>query len=403
MKTLLLSGYGISISVDSGYLHVKNGRDHNKEPQEYIFKPKSTEYNGIIIYGHSGNVSLDAFKWLSKMNIQLSILNWDGRVLSNVLIPEQKQSRTRMAQYQAYETGQRIDLAKTFIEAKIQNSICVLDWLCIRYPELLENKGTQLDEVLNYQSKLPLASTVAEIMGIEGMVARNYWHILSSTFDTKLGFEGRAHGKTARPMGAIDPINALFNYGYSLLETQCWKAVNSNGLDPHVGFLHEMAVGSAPLVYDLQEPFRWLVDVAVITCLENRIFDHKDFIRTENYNMRIRPKGVEKLVVELNGAFSNRVPYGKKSWEWGYVITKKANELAQYLIRKRKTLDFSNPQPKLERVDTAELREKILNISYSEWKELGYSKGTLHYLKKNVKSGKPFTIYGKVRRIILDY
>jgi len=38
MRTLLLSGYGIS--VDGGRLHVKDSRDYNKEPKEYVFKPE---------------------------------------------------------------------------------------------------------------------------------------------------------------------------------------------------------------------------------------------------------------------------------------------------------------------------------------------------------------------------
>jgi CRISPR-associated protein Cas1 len=78
MKILFLSGYGIDLSVDSGRLVVKDGRDLKKEPIEIVLKPKGDEYDGIVIYGHSGNVSLDAMKWLAKLNIPLTILNWDG-------------------------------------------------------------------------------------------------------------------------------------------------------------------------------------------------------------------------------------------------------------------------------------------------------------------------------------
>jgi CRISPR-associated protein Cas1 len=41
--------------------------------------------------------------------------------------------------------------------------------------------------------------------------------------------------------------------------------------------------------------------------------------------------------------------------------------------------------------------KKILSISYAEWQKMGFSKGTLHYLKKNSKSEKPFTFHKKVR------
>jgi CRISP-associated protein Cas1 len=403
MKTLLLSGYGISLSVDSGCLHVRDGRDQNKEPLEYVFRPKFIDTDNIVIYGHSGNITLDSMKWLSKMNVQLTIINWDGRVLSNVLIPEMKQAATRMAQYKAYENGLQVTIAKKFIEAKIQNTNILLDWLIERYPELREDKTSQLEEIERFQSSLGMATTVGQIRGYEGMVARNYWDIVSSLFDDYFGFEGRNYGKTGRPMGAVDPINALFNYGYTFLESLCWKAVNANGLDPHVGFLHEMASGKAPLVYDLQEPFRWIVDQAVITALENKVFDKKDFIRTENYNIRIRPQGVEKLLNEVNSMFTSKMKYGKKNWEWAYIIERKTNELANYLAGKRKILDMSKPTPKIDRIDNAEMREKILKMSYSEWKKTGFSKGTLHYLKKNAEDDKPFIVYGKVIEKLKDF
>jgi CRISP-associated protein Cas1 len=37
------------------------------------------------------------------------------------------------------------------------------------------------------------------------------------------------------------------------------------------------------------------------------------------------------------------------------------------------------------RQDSDEMRKKILSISYADWKKMGFSKGTLHYLKKNAE------------------
>lgn len=117
---------------------------------------------------------------------------------------------------------------------------------------------------------------------------------------------------------------------------------------------------------------------------------------TENFNIRIRPEGVKKLMTELQTQFCSTVEYQNQKWEWRYIIIQKACELAQYLIGKRKTLDFSEPQPNLKRDDTDAMRKIILNISYTRWKKMGFSKGTLYYLKKNAMSGKPFKIYKKV-------
>jgi len=51
-----------------------------------------------------------------------------------------------------------------------------------------------------------------------------------------------------------------------------------------------------------------------------------------------------------------------------------------------------SPAYAVERQDSDEIRQKILDMPYAEWEKMGFSKGTLHYMKKNAESGKPFTM-----------
>jgi len=71
-------------------------------------------------------------------------------------------------------------------------------------------------------------------------------------------------------MNASDEVNALLNYGYAILESEIRKDINAVGLDPTIGFLHELAQTKTLLVYDIQELFRWLVDLSVLQILEKR-------------------------------------------------------------------------------------------------------------------------------------
>jgi CRISPR-associated protein Cas1 len=50
-----------------------------------------------------------------------------------------------------------------------------------------------------------------------------------------------------------------------------------------------------------------------------------------------------------------------------------------------------------KRDDSDLLRKKIIDMSYTEWEKMGFSKGTLHYIKQNAKSAKPFTLNNHVR------
>ena len=83
---------------------------------------------------------------------------------------------------------------------------------------------------------------------------------------------------------------------------------------------------------------------------------------------------------------------------WSYVLLLKTRELAQYLVEKRKTIDFSKPCYAVERQDSEDVRQKILSIFCTDWKKMGVSKGTLHYMKQNAKDDKPLTLNAHVRK-----
>lgn len=63
----------------------------------------------------------------------------------------------------------------------------------------------------------------------------------------------------------------------------------------------------------------------------------------------------------------------------------------------RKTIEFVNPACVDERDDSDLLRKKIIDMSYSEWKKIGFSKGTLHYMKQNDMCDKPFALNAHVK------
>lgn len=385
MKMLLLDGYGMSMRVDGAKLHIKNGSENSGEcSEEFVFSPKKIDVDNVIIYGRSGTISVDAIRWLVKHNVQISLLDWNGKLLTTMLPPESVQVKTKFAQYEFYGVMEkRIVIARKLLEAKFLRTQVVLDWWKNRY-KIVNNDFSREIELFKK------AKTINELMMVEGRIAAHYWKEFGKIMPDKLEFNSR---KTIEhPKGASDQVNAMLNYGYALLEAECKKAINSVGLDVHVGFLHEMTNGKHSLAYDLQEPFRFLVDIAVINLIERNELDKNDFIRTENYNLRLKSSGAQKLVAEINEQLNARIDYEGGRRTWSYVILLKARELAQFLVGKRRKLDFTRPHEPLARIDTAEIRQKIIGISYTEWEKLGFSRGSLHYMKKNARSDKPFSL-----------
>jgi CRISPR-associated protein Cas1 len=181
-------------------------------------------------------------------------------------------------------------------------------------------------------------------------------------------------------MNASDPVNVLLNYGYAILESQCRKALNSVGVEPTIGFLHEARQTKYPLVYDLQEPYRWLVDMTVISCLESGRFGGKDFYRMDNYVLRLRSETVKKFIDALRIKFISPVRCARKLYSWDTVIRLKAQELANYIVGKKTDLSFDQPKPVLERGDSGAIRSRILSMTTTEARRRGIRKNTLWYL-----------------------
>lgn len=101
-----------------------------------------------------------------------------------------------------------------------------------------------------------LASPVdrQRLRGLEGGAAAGYFKAFNSLFAPSLGFDGRRR----RP--PPDPVNAVLSLAYTLLHFEAVTACLSAGLDPHIGFYHELAHGRESLASDLIEPLRPRVD-----------------------------------------------------------------------------------------------------------------------------------------------
>jgi CRISPR-associated protein Cas1 len=205
---------------------------------------------------------------------------------------------------------------------------------------------------------------------------------------------------SSRANNASDPVNSALNYAYEVLEGECRRAINVVGLEPSVGFLHEF-VGyqtKQSLVYDLQEPFRWLADVTVMDAFESRALDLPDFYFTgDDYRYRFEPEAKERFLHLLRDRFNSRVSYKSRTLKWDTVIEEKSAELAGYMCGRCSKLDFSEPEPEIERTNDSELRKAILGLTPADARRREISKSTLHYLRRNAKAEKPFQIYSNVR------
>ena len=395
MKPLLVSGFGTSINVNKRKLIVSNKLKNEK----LEFYPHKIDHDSIIIDGHTGNITFEAMRWTVKHGINLSLLNWNGNLLSVTLPDEPKSGGLKIKQYQKYlDSSFRKDIANKIVQTKISHSLNLLKQLSKYYKidfSKIQKSFEKEIKWLNPQSK----EIFSDLMTTEGRIAQVYFEQIGKVIHDivpEFGFDVRKNKAISRNYNASDEVNALFNYGYAILESEIRKSVNAVGLDSTIGFLHEITPSRTPLIYDLQELFRWIIDLSVIQLLEDRIIKKADFIVTEDYNMRLREKTAKLLIDKISFNFNTKVPYKNKNYYYQNILFDNIRNLSHYISDKKKIFDFNVPKIEIKRNDTVQLREKILALTPNDRKRLGINKSTLWYIKKNISDGKTAKIYDKI-------
>ena len=149
---------------------------------------------------------------------------------------------------------------------------------------------------------------------------------------------------------------------------------------------------------DLQEPYRWIADVAVMDAFESRLLDLPDFyFRGDGYRYRFEPEAKHRFLDLLREQFNSAVRYEGRAFKWDTVIEQKALELGRYLLGRSARVDFSEPSPLLARNHCGELRKRILGLSESEALKRGIVRSTYCHLRRNVRSGRSFTVHPETR------
>jgi CRISPR-associated endonuclease Cas1 len=243
----------------------------------------------------------------------------------------------------------------------------------------------------------------------EARVALSYFGAMREVLSRwGVAWEGRTNARDSNNLNAAEPVNAALNYAYSLTEALARVAVHGAGLLSEFGLLHEPGPSKEPLVYDVEEPLRWLAESAVLGALSERVrakgkgrwraglggFDVK-----ERY--RLSPAFARSLVDKFNEALLLRVRFGgRRMVRAGLLPGLLVAELARWMGERggEPRLSFSIEEGSRDGVLTREEVERILAMSPFERREAGIRANTFHYLKRRAALGvAPVRLYRKVR------
>ena len=237
-----------------------------------------------------GNVTLTtpALSYLLESGVDTVFLTLRGRYKGRLVGPMGGNGRLRLLQYRRVADPEwALETARAIVVAKLHNMRTLLRRYARRLgEERLSEAADRLGELIDRAGR---CTTVNSLSGVEGRGTAVYFSVFRHLIrEPGWSFEKR----TRRP--PRDPVNALLSFGYTLLAHQVESAVRATGLDPYLGFLHQIAYNRPSLALDLVEEFRPIVvDSVVLRCLNNRIILPVHFV--------VNPEGTYPVLLDDEG------------------------------------------------------------------------------------------------------
>jgi len=325
-----LKGYGHSISVKDSKIILKDCHDPFSPPKIEKWFVKHMPYDRIILQG-KGYISTEGLSILSENNKTILLIDTQGNLISTChgLRDSFTATKYRMSQYDTFRIpSKRNYLTSQIIQAKINSQIQFL-------------KSTKRLDLTESIQKLQKSDST------EAVTSRIYFDSFTKLIDDRFGFVKRNSIKIEKN-NATDVINALLNYGYSVLAGQISAYLSGIGLDVYYGFMHKNHTSFQSLVYDIMEPFRWLVECAVWKMSENKSahrISKKQYTHTREGNVILEYDLIRKFLELLERTFQKERKYhyrhgaktsdGLKSVQEITIAKIMAQNLAEFCTAKR--------------------------------------------------------------------
>jgi CRISPR-associated protein Cas1 len=214
---------------------------------------------------------------LGKHGVGVVVLS--GRVGKPSLLlarPHNDASR-RVAQIRkSLDAGFCLTLAKDLVTRKIERQVGWFETLRESDMQARYELSRAKQILLQQQASVQAAPALASLRGIEGAAAASYFNGLKAVVPESLHFKNR----NRRP--PRDPFNAVLSLTYTLVHAELAIALYGAGLDPFVGFYHQLDFGRESLASDLLEPVRPLADRFALQLFRKQVLRREDFSTSES-------------------------------------------------------------------------------------------------------------------------
>lgn len=314
MAYLTLDGENLVCKVD--------GKEALRVPFENI--------ENVVCFNYLGCSPAVMGKCVGK-TIPINFISPQGKFLAKVCGETKGNVFLRVEQIDRFrEKG--LALAQNTMAAKFSNTRQVIRRTLHDNAELRNDPDIQkvLEALTNGIDEVFQAQTIAEVMGIEGNCAQNYFSIFDRLITNQkvpFTFEFR----TKRP--PLDPVNAVLSFVYTLATGEFAAALETVGLDSYIGFCHALRSGRSSLACDMVEEIRCVVERFVLTLLNLQILGESDFESQISGAVWLNDEGRKKVLTRWQEKKRSDImhPYLKQKIPFGLLPYIQSNLLAKYV------------------------------------------------------------------------
>lgn len=204
----------------------------------------------IFIVGEMTITSV-LIKKLKRCGISIFLLNNNFEEYASICAQAEGNYLLRHNQYHFVDD---LNFAKNLVKNKCYNQSILLKE---NSPESFKNISIKIDQ----------AVSMDQLLGIEGNMSKIYF----KTCFNEMGWYKRM------PRSKVDMINVLLDIGYNMLFNFTDSLLRLHGFDTYKGIYHQLFFQRKSLSCDIMEPFRVLIDRALIKASHLGQLDKEDF------------------------------------------------------------------------------------------------------------------------------
>ena len=268
MSTLFVDRRDIALEHDSGALIIRDGG-------ERIATVPLAPITRVVLRGNA-QLTASLLATLGERGIGVLVLTRRQGKPSLFFGRPHNDARLRVEQTRrSLQDDFCLAYAQRLVQRKLERQCQWIDAAREHYPAQRYPLSQALRQLQEQLPQIAHTRRLDSLRGLEGAAASGYFAGLRAVVPASLGF----HERNRRP--PRDPFNALLSLTYTLAHAEAAFTLHAAGLDPCIGYYHQLSHSRESLACDIMETIRPLADRLCLKLVAQQVLTAEHFSQSD--------------------------------------------------------------------------------------------------------------------------